>query len=156
MVKQVLTFMLVLLSLAGCSSSDEAAAPSTATFSLVADDHMNLSVYGESSPIELQVFELVDDSMFMSADFDQINQDYKKVLKSNYIEVYDYVLTPGQFKLVDGIELDEDTRYIAVLAKFAEPELSEWKKAVKVISQGRIYHLLIMLKENDVKLQRVE
>ncbi len=123
---------------------------------MVADKGVNPNVYGEPSPIELQVFELEDDSMFLSADFDQINEDYKKVLKSNYVDVYDYVLTPGQFKFVEDIEVDEDTRYIAVLAKFAEPELSDWKKAVKIINLGHRYHLLMLFKDYDVELQKVE
>ncbi|CSB96985.1 type VI secretion system protein VasD [Vibrio cholerae] len=42
------------------------------------------------------------------------------------------------------------------MAHFAEPELSEWKKAVKVINKGREYHLLMLFKDYDVKLDRVE
>ncbi len=157
MLKHILVFLLGILALTGCSSSDKVSEqPTVVTLSLVADKGVNPNVYGEPSPIELQVFELEDDSMFLSADFDQINEDYKKVLKSNYVDVYDYVLTPGQFKFVEDIEVDEDTRYIAVLAKFAEPELSDWKKAVKIINLGHRYHLLMLFKDYDVELQKVE
>lgn len=155
--RQVLPILLGVVLLAGCSSSENVKElPTVVSFSMVADEGVNPNVFGESSPVEVQVFELVDDSMFMSADFDQINKDHKKVLKSNYIEVYDYVLIPGQFKYVEDISVDEDTRYIGVLAKFAEPELSEWKKAVKIINLGRKYHLLMFLKDYDIKLEKVE
>jgi len=154
---RVLTLVISVLLLSACSSSDKPAEqPTTVTFSIVADDSINPNVNGDSSPVELQVFELEDDSMFMSADFDQINDDFKKVLKSNYVRVYDYVMMPGKFKFVDGIKIDEDTKYIAVLAKYSEPELSEWKKAVKIISLGRQYHILVLLKNYNVILQRVE
>ncbi|MBD1557011.1 type VI secretion system lipoprotein TssJ [Vibrio sp. S9_S30] len=155
--RQMLSIVLGVLLLAGCSSSEDVKEqPSVVSFSMVADEGVNPNVFGEASPVEIQVFELVDDSMFMSADFDQINEDHKKVLKSNYIRVYDYVLTPGQFKYVDDVVVDNNTRYIGVLAKFAEPELSEWKKAVKIINLGRKYHLLMLFKDYDIKLDKVE
>ncbi len=157
MLNRYVVALMVMLTLGACSSGDKASElPSTVTFSLIANEGMNLNVGGESSPVELQVFELVDDSMFMSADFDQINLDFKKVLKSNFVKVYDYALMPGQFKFVDEIQVDHDTRYIAVLAKFAEPELSEWKKAVKIIHLGRQYHVMVLLKDYDVILEKVE
>lgn len=153
----VLVMLLTLL--AACSSSEKyepAKAPTTVTFSLVSDEGTNPNIWGESSPIEVQVFELEDDSMFMSADYDQVKADYKKALRSNFIANYDYVLTPGQFKFVNAFEIKEGTNYIGVMAHFAEPELSEWKKAVKVINTGREYHLLMYFKDYNVKLERVE
>ena len=153
-------FLLMLLTvLTACSSSEKiepAKQPTTVTFSFVSDDGTNPNIWGEASPIEVQVFELKDDSMFMSADYDQVKADYKEALRSNFVENYDYVLTPGQFKFVSAFEIDEDTNYIGVMAHFAEPELSEWKKAVKVINKGREYHLLMYFKDYDVKLERVE
>ncbi|EEX91797.1 type VI secretion lipoprotein/VasD [Vibrio orientalis CIP 102891 = ATCC 33934] len=113
-------------------------------------------MWGEAAPVEIQVFELVDDSMFMSSSYDQLKQDYKKALKSNFIKSYDYVLLPGQFKFVNEIEVTDETNYIGVLANFSDIELSEWKKAVKVIKQGREYHLLMLISDYEVDLQRVE
>lgn len=80
----------------------------------------------------------------------------KKRCAVTLLKNYDYVLTPGQFKFVNAFEVDEETNYIGVMAHFAEPELSEWKKAVKVINKGREYHLLMLFKDYDVKLDRVE
>ncbi|MCW8333868.1 type VI secretion system lipoprotein TssJ [Vibrio sp. SCSIO 43135] len=152
--------MATLLVLVGCSSSSEqynpSEQPTKVTFSILSDEGTNPNLWGEAAPIEVQVFELKDDSMFMSADYDQIKADYRKALKSNFVEIYDYVITPGQFKFVNAFEIDEDTRYIGVMAHFSEPELSEWKKAVKVLNKGREYHLLMYFKDYDVKLERVE
>ncbi|EGU51018.1 putative lipoprotein [Vibrio orientalis CIP 102891 = ATCC 33934] len=144
--------------LTGCSSEpvSPAKAPTKVTFSLVATEGMNPNVWGEAAPVEIQVFELVDDSMFMSSSYDQLKQDYKKALKSNFIKSYDYVLLPGQFKFVNEIEVTDETNYIGVLANFSDIELSEWKKAVKVIKQGREYHLLMLISDYEVDLQRVE
>nr|WP_318418556.1 type VI secretion system lipoprotein TssJ [Photobacterium leiognathi] len=143
--------------LVGCSSKyDPASEPSTITLSMVATDTINPNNNGDASPVELKVFELEDDSMFMSASYDQLLDDYKKALKSNYVDDYDYVLLPGQFKFIDQIKLDEDTRYIGVMAFFADPEQSDWKKVVKLKTLGREYHLLVLLNHNDVIMERVE
>ena len=146
--------------LIGCSSEpppyDPTQLPTKVTFSIVAQDEVNPSILGQASPVEIQVFELVDDSMFMSSSYDQMEQDYKKALKSNFVKSYDYVLVPGQFKFVNEIEVDEETNYIGIMAKFSDIELSEWKKAVKVLNKGREYHLLMLLSEYDVKLEKVE
>jgi type VI secretion system protein VasD len=117
---------------------------------------VNPNIWGEASPVEVQVFELEDDSMLMSADYDSMKADYKKALRSNFVKIHEYVLTPGQFKFVDEFKIDPDTHYIGVMAHFAEPELSEWKKAVKVLNKGRKYHLLMYFKDYDVKLKKVE
>lgn len=61
---------------------------------MVATDTINPNNNGDASPVELKVFELEDDSMFMSASYDQLLDDYKKALKSNYVDDYDYVLLP--------------------------------------------------------------
>ncbi|WP_025674401.1 type VI secretion system lipoprotein TssJ [Salinivibrio socompensis] len=148
-----------MLLLTACSSSDEYKPEdqsTTATFSLVSDSGVNPNIVGDPAPIEVQVFELEDDSMFMSAGFDQLRTDYEGALNSNFINNYDYVLTPGQFKFVNAFEIDEDTNYIGVMAHFAEPNLGEWKKAVKVLNKGREYHLLMLFQDYDVKLEKVE
>ncbi len=105
----------VFLSLVACSSNEDLPPDkqsSKVTFSLVADVRVNPNVWGEPSPVEVQVIELKDDSMFMSAGYDQLKADYKKALRSNFIKNYDYVLTPSQFKFVSAIDLDEETNYI--------------------------------------------
>jgi type VI secretion system protein VasD len=158
-VKKLVFTLMMLAVLSGCSSSEDynpADGQTTITFSMVSDEGVNPNIWGEASPIEVQVFELKDDSMFMSADYDMIKADYRQALRSNFVDNYDFVLMPGQFKFVNSFDLDPETRYIGVMAHFAEPELSEWKKAVKVINKGRQYHLLMYFKDYDVKLERVE
>jgi type VI secretion system protein VasD len=65
-------------------------------------------------------------------------------------------MTPGQFKFIDDFEINTETNYIGVMAKFSEPDLSEWKKAVKILNRGRIYHLLMFFNDYEVKLKKVE
>ena len=146
-----------LLFLVGCSSKyDPALEPSTVTISMVTTDSININNNEEASSVELKVFELEDDSMFNSASYDQLALDYKKALKSNYVDDYDYVLLPNKFKFIEKIKLDKNTRYIGVMAFFSDSDHSDWKKSVKVKTLGRDYHLLIYIKNNQVMLDRVE
>lgn len=156
-------YLLLALIIGGCSSGQNIFTPvvpadqlTTVSFSLVADNDVNPDFFGIASPIEVQVFELVDDSMLMSADFDEINTNFEEALKANFIKNYDYVLTPGQFKFIDDFEINEATNYIGVVAKFSDPNLSEWKKAVKVLNKGRIYHLLMFFNDYEIRLEKVE
>ncbi|MGY2573329.1 type VI secretion system lipoprotein TssJ [Vibrio sp. C8] len=158
--RNLLWISLFVLILTACSSEperyDPTELPTKVTFSIVAGDGVNPSLWGQASPVEIQVFELTDDSMFMSSSYDQLKADYEKALKSNFVRSYDYVLMPGQFKFVTQMEVDEETNYIGIMANFSDIELSEWKKAVKVLNKGREYHLLMLLDEYDVKLEKVE
>ncbi|MEZ9177986.1 type VI secretion system lipoprotein TssJ [Vibrio kanaloae] len=150
----------ITLLLTACSSEPEGYDPTLlltkVTLSIVARDQVNPNVEGQASPVEIQVFELVDDSMFMSSSYDQLKTDGKKALKSNFVKSYDYVLMPGQFKFVNPIEINTETNYIGIMAHFSDIELSEWKKAIKVQNKGREYHLLMLLDEYDVTLDKVE
>ncbi|WP_035024462.1 type VI secretion system lipoprotein TssJ [Enterovibrio calviensis] len=149
--------LLVLLQLAGCAGSDlPQDQPTTVTFSIVATGNVNPNISGDATPVEVQVFELEDDSMFLSSGFEQLEEDAKAALKSNYVDHRDYSMVPGQFKFVDEFEIEDDTRYIATMVRYSDPDVSEWKKVVKILPIGRKYHLLFFIDTNEVKLDKVE
>ncbi|MFM2476465.1 type VI secretion system lipoprotein TssJ [Celerinatantimonas sp. MCCC 1A17872] len=164
MMKWLISTVLV-LSLSACSafggSSDKkvdyASLPSTMTLSLVAPNDVNsLDSDGVGVPIKFKVFELEDDSMLKAADYEELSKNFKSALGSNYVKDYDYILTPGQFKFVEPIQLDEDTRYIGVVANYSDPNKSQWKKVVKVKPIGHEYHLMMLFRTNEVILKEVE
>lgn len=155
--RNVFVLGLAAVLMTGCSSDPEVIlSPSTMTFSMVAEDEINPNSRGHASPLAVKVFELEDDSMFQAAGFDQLATDFKDALSSNYVDDYDYMLLPGEFKYVDPIPLDEDTRFIGVMAKYTDSENSHWKRVVKVKPNSREYHLLIHFKGNEVKVKKVE
>ena len=154
-----LLLLILLMQLSGCSlfgHKDKKDTPTLLTYSLVATDSINPNISGNATPIEIQVFELEDDSMFLSADFDQLATDAQKVLKSNYLEQRDYVLLPGQFKFVEPFEVNKKTFYIGVMAHFADPNTSDWKKVVKIEPVNKQFHLLMYFNDQAVNLDKVE
>jgi len=158
-VKKYLLFSFLLL-LAGCSmfgkKDSEKEEPSKVTYSLFATQSINPNASGEATPLEVQVFELEDDSMFLSAGFDQLIEDAKAALKSNYITHRDYVLIPGQFKFINSFEVDKNTIYIGVMARYADPNSSDWKKVAKIMPLNKQYHLLIYFNDQSVNIDQVE
>lgn len=130
--------------------------PTQLTYSIVAEEDVNQNPNGDPAPIEFQLFELEDDSKLLAADYDSLVSDFEDALGSNYIDHSDFTMLPGQFKFIEPFEVDEDTRYIGVIAHFGDPEVSQWKKVIKIKSIGREYHVLILFKDQEVLLDRVE
>ncbi len=143
------------LQLTACSIKP-ADKPSSTTFSMAATNKVNPNASGHATPVEYQVFELQDDSMFLSSDFDQLVEDAPKALKSSYITHRDYVLIPGQFKFVERFELNADTYYLGVMARYSSPDESDWKKVVKVLPKGHRYNVLMFFTGHKVNLVSVE
>ncbi|MEI6859659.1 MAG: type VI secretion system lipoprotein TssJ [Shewanella sp.] len=140
-----------------CSSSSEPKdLPSILTYSIHALDDVNPNLEGKATPLAFQVFELEDDSKLLDVDYDSLIEDYEDALGTNYVDHSDYTLLPGQFKFIEPKAIDEDTRYIGVVAQYGNPDISQWKKVIKIKSTGREFHILILLKEQEVILNKVE
>lgn len=148
--------LIVLTQLFACSSSKPKDLPTILTYSILALDEVNPNLEGKPSPLAFQVFELEDDSKLLAADYDSLIEDHEDALGTNYVDHSDYTMLPGQFKFIEPKAIDEDTRYIGVMAQYGDPEVSQWKKVIKIKSIGREYHLLILLKEQEVILDKVE
>lgn len=128
--------------------------PSRVDLTMLAEPGVNPNQSLAPTPIAFQVIELRDSSLLMAGDFDQLLNNLEDSLGQNYVGHSDYSLVPGQFKFVDPFEISEDTRYIGVIAFYAYPNLSQWKKVVKVDPIGGRYHLLVNLREREVQLRR--
>lgn len=167
--------LLVMLSVTGCASTREATGkvweimrdpstpvgypeerPTLVDLSMVAEPDMNPNVDGEGTPLRFQILQLKDDSMLMAADLDQLREDLEAALGTNYLTHDDFTLLPGQWKFYEPFEIEESTRYIGLIAFYAQPNEAEWKKVVKVKSSAEHYHLLVHLRNSEVELRKEE
>lgn len=128
--------------------------PSRVDLTMLAEPDVNPNESLAPTPIAFQIIEMRDSSRLMAADFDQLLTQLEKSLGRNYIEHSDYTLIPGQFKFVEPFNVSKDTRFIGVIAFYAYPNLSQWKKVVRVDPLGGRYHLLVNLRARDVQLKR--
>ncbi|WP_375176276.1 type VI secretion system lipoprotein TssJ [Marinobacter mobilis] len=128
--------------------------PSRIDLTMLAEPDVNPNESLAPTPIAFQIVELRDSSRIMAADFDQLLTELEDSLGRNYIDHADYTLVPGQFKFVEPFEISDETRFIGVIAFYAYPNLSQWKKVVRVDPMGGRYHLLVNLREREVQLTR--
>ena len=164
-------FFACLMTLAGCTTMGKMAdvmmdpdiqvgsnddQPSTLGFSLLAERDINPNESGEAAPIEFQVVLLAEDSKLLATDYDQVTADVEKALGKNYLDHQEYTLLPGQYKYLPPIKLDEETRYIGVIARYADPDHAQWRKVIKVKSMGQAYQILVHLRQSEVELQKEE
>ena len=158
---KILRLILVVMmigQLAACGSlSDKTKIlPTQLTYSIVAQMDLNPNSNGDSTPVEFQLFELKDDSKLLAADYDSLVSSFQEALGSNYISHSDITILPGQFKFIEPFEVHAGTRYIGVMAHFGDPEVSQWKRVIKIKAIGKEYHILILFKEQEVLLDKVE
>lgn len=106
-----------------------------------------------ATPIAFKVLQLTDDSLLVNASPQAMADDLKKTLGSTYIRADDYLLNPGQFKFIDLRVLDEDTRFIAVIANYHNTDVGQWKQRLRVEPKGRQYAVLVQLDAAQVSLK---
>ncbi|EHD20407.1 MULTISPECIES: type VI secretion system lipoprotein TssJ [Brenneria] len=128
--------------------------PSTVGFSLLAEPDANPNESGEAAPVEFQLVMLAEDSRLLATDYDQVTTDIEKALAKNYLSHQDYTLLPGQFKYLPPEALDENVRYLGVIARYADPESAEWRKVIKLKNTGRTYQILVHLRRDEVEIKK--
>lgn len=136
------------------SRSDQS---STLNLSFLAEPNINLNEINQPSSIELQVVYLTDDSKLLSSYYDQyIEHEIKDVLGKNYIDHQEYALVPNQYKVVSDVKLNEDNRYLGVIIHYSNPEITDWRKVIKLDGKGRKYNILVHVKQKDFEIREYE
>jgi len=107
---------------------------------------------GNATPIGFRVLQLKDDSLLENADPEQLRKAPEKALGSTLLASDDYILVPGQFKFIEFAAVDEDARYIAVVADFHTPSAERWHDVFRIASRGRKYPLMVMLQGSRVAI----
>ncbi|NDJ57421.1 type VI secretion system lipoprotein TssJ [Enterobacteriaceae bacterium 4M9] len=174
MIRRLAVYLLLILLVSGCSTSKKlgkvlmdpniqvgslADQPSSVRITLLAEPDINKNESDEATPVNLQVVYLSEDSKLLATDFDELNDDERKLsdlLGKNYIDHQDFTLTPGQFKPLEPVTLEPKNQYIGVVIYYADENETQWKKIIKAKGMGHVYHLLIHVRAGEVELQREE
>lgn len=131
--------------------------PSTIGLILLAEPDINPNEDGDATPTQIAVVYLSEDSKLLAADFDQLTPEtLEKTLGKNYVDHQEYTLLPDQYKALPPVKLDDNDRYVGVVAWYADANRSEWKKTIKVKSTGQHYQVLIHLRANNIELRKEE
>ncbi|MEL1266373.1 type VI secretion system lipoprotein TssJ [Pseudoxanthomonas putridarboris] len=106
-----------------------------------------------ASPISIQVFQLKDNGLFLSADSDALAANPEKVLGKSYVDHDEYVIKPNEFKFVRFYPVKSTTHFIGVVASYHDTDSVTWKDVLRIEPTGGKYPLLVSLDEHGVKIK---
>lgn len=105
------------------------------------------------SSIAFKVLQLRDDSLLLDATYEQVEEDLDEALGSTLISVDDFRLVPGHFKFIEHEEINERTRYIAVVAHLDDPH-GKWKDSIRIKPRGYSHTVHVHFENNGVELRQ--
>lgn len=117
--------------LQGCSSTGRKELPVPIQFSLNATEAVNPSISGRPSPVVVRVYELRNSTGFQASSFFALFKDEQSVLGDELVSRQEYVLKPGETRLVRR-KADLSTRFIGVVAGYRDIESSVWRAVVPI------------------------
>lgn len=128
-------FLLIatLLLISGCSSSGSTVSvPYTVSMGVETAGDVNQYGDGEAHPVVLRVYQLTEVGGFKNAEFLDLYNSDRKVLASSLIDVLHLgPLLPGTQQQIE-IDLQQDARYLAVMAEFADYTNASAKAVLKL------------------------
>lgn len=110
----------------------------------------------EATPISFKLIQLKDNALFLQADFEGLFDDLEKALSTTYLAHDDFMLIPGEFKFVEAFEVEDEARYVAVIAAYNDYANKQWKEIVKIKTKGKEYSLLLHFDEQKVVIKKQE
>jgi type VI secretion system protein VasD len=102
---------------------------------IVAAAELNPDYQGRPSPVNLIVFQLASADAFQNADFFSLYDPQSGVLGGDLIDRSQMLLQPGEMRPFEA-ELDEEARYIGVIAAFRDIESAQWRSLVELPQKG--------------------
>lgn len=90
------------------------------SFEILSSANQNPDQAGRPSPLQVRVYQLVNETLFKNADFYSLFDDDIKVLGADLKKKEQLTIHPGQKNAPQSMILDRKTRFIGVLAAFRD------------------------------------
>lgn len=135
--------------LAGCAVNRYVVTPYD-DLTFFASPDLNPDDDGRASPIAVKVYQLTARTTFDNLDFDAAFSNADVVLSDELIVQSDLVLQPGGRQSLE-IELDAETRFVAVTAAYRHIDRARWKLVLPVNGDWYYSHE-ITLTANGLRL----
>jgi type VI secretion system protein VasD len=152
---KIFTSLILCWLLIGCSSTPK---PPIATVSLNVQSNINSfstitdeTKAPEARPVVIRFYELTSLSVFSSADFFSVFNDYRTTLESELITSEEFRLMPGQ-KQKFNRTLNIDTRYVGVVAAYKDLEQSQWRASTAIPAKELAPEIYIFLEGNKIQI----
>lgn len=128
-------FLVSVVLLGGCTVANYVVDPYT-RMSFRASDDINPDSSGRASPLVIRIYELRSVDTFRSAGFFDLYDEPEGVLDQDLLSMDEVVLRPELVEKLPEKRLDENTRYIGIVAAFQNIDEAEWKMVLDANPQG--------------------
>lgn len=106
-----------------------------------------------ATPMAIKILQLRDDSLLRNSLYELLDKDPAKALRSTYIRDDDYLLHPGQFKLIPFTAIEPETRFVAVIADYRNQDDATWNQVLRIPPRGHQIILSVLLNDTQVLLK---
>lgn len=130
----VLSMLVALGLLAGCSSVSPFSALTKLNLTLVASDEVNPDLHGRPSPVVVQLLELRHPVAFENADFFSLYGRGEQALPKDWVASEELELRPGEQRVLK-LSVGPHSRYVGVLAAYRDLPQVQWRYVVPVAHQ---------------------
>jgi type VI secretion system protein VasD len=130
---------------AGCAAKPPVDVPLRGI--IQAQDDLNPSLDGRSSPLRISIFQLRKVDKFKDADFFALYDDANTVLGADMIGREDLTLKPGDVRKYER-EVDPETRYIGVIGAYRDINQAKWLGYVEMPDKS----LLKLMKRDPITI----
>lgn len=142
---RLLFWLLLLVALAGCSSS-----PAIVKGGVSTDSSLNPDSQGRASPVVIRLFELRSVAAFDSADFPSLYERESEALGADLVARDEMILQPGEQKKLERT-LQADTKFVGVIAAFRDLDRAQWRASMAIKPEKK-NKFFIKLEGNSLSL----
>ncbi len=111
---------------------------------------INPDATGRPSPVVMRIYELRAPSAFQNADFFSLYDKDAATLGQEMVLREEVELQPGQTRVLNR-ELQNDTRYVGVLAAFRDIDQAHWR-AITPVTKGEKTNIIIKVDQLSVSI----
>lgn len=128
----VISMLIVLGMLAGCSSVSPFSALTKLDLTLTASDEVNPDLHGRPSPVVVQLLELRHPVAFENADFFSLYGRGEQALPKDWVAGEEMELRPGEQRELK-LSVEPHSRYVGVLAAYRDLPQVQWRYVLPVV-----------------------
>lgn len=128
----------LLIVISACSTTAKVWQPYD-NIDIAASDNVNPDGKGFASPIQIKIYELTSRSTFDNLDFERAYNNAQTLLSDELVSEAVITLQPNE-SIRHNIALNENTRFIAIIAGFINIDSTRWKHVYDVNPFGYYNH----------------
>lgn len=156
-----LAFLTILtLLMSGCSSSGSSnssaafLAPYKIEVNIIPSDDINVYSDGSAHPVAIRIYQLREIGAFKQSEFLALYNQDRSVLEDALIDVTKVSpVIPGKSQKI-ALDVQQETRYLAVLAEFANYDKLETKSFVSLVEKPDEHPVFIRITNTKISIEQ--